>query len=135
MKLLSNITLNQSTRSTSSLFLSSFWTYWLPFHSLLWPRLPFLLLNADFLLWLRLRFLFLLLRNDFLLWLWLCLLFLLLRNIKTENLHHLKYREFSLINWLEIHQNEYPKTSFLNFLKYGENKESHMFTIDNTNVI
>ena len=29
-------------------------------------------------------------------------------------------------------QNEYPKTSFSNFLKYGENKEIHVFTIDNT---
>ena len=28
-------------------------------------------------------------------------------------------------------QNEYPKTSFSHFLKYGENKESHVFNIDN----
>ena len=35
MKFLSNITLNQSTWSISCLFLSSFWTYWLPSHSLL----------------------------------------------------------------------------------------------------
>ena len=26
-----------------------------------------------------------------------------------------------------------PKTSFSKFLKYGENKENHIFTIDNTN--
>ena len=28
-------------------------------------------------------------------------------------------------------QNEYPKKSFSHFLKYGENKENHVFTIDN----
>ena len=33
------------------------------------------------------------------------------------------------------HQNEYPKTPFSHFLKYGENKESYAFTIDNANVI
>ena len=26
-----------------------------------------------------------------------------------------------------------PKTSFSKFLKYGENKKNHIFTIDNTN--
>ena len=34
-----------------------------------------------------------------------------------------------------IHQNGYPKTSFSNFLKYGENKESRSFTLDNTSVL
>ena len=56
MKLLSNITLNQSTWSITCLFLSSSWTYWLPSHSLLWVRFPFLGLHPDFLLWLRLSF-------------------------------------------------------------------------------
>ena len=56
MKLLSNITFNQSTWSISCLFLSSFWTYWLAAHRLLWFRLLFLLLHTDFLLWLRLSF-------------------------------------------------------------------------------
>ena len=36
------------------------------------------------------------------------------------------------MNSLEIYQNEYPKTSFSHLLKYGEIKESHVFTIDNT---
>ena len=113
MKLLSNITINELTRSISGSFLSSFWTYWLPSHSLLWLRLPFLFLHGDFLLCLWLFFL--LPRAGFLLWLWLRLPFLLLHN--------------------EIHWNEYPKMSFSKFLKYGENEESHAFTIDNTNGI
>ena len=45
---------------------------------------------------------------------------------------YLKYRESSHINSLEFYQNEYPKTPFSHFLKYGENKEIHVFTIDNT---
>ena len=38
-------------------------------------------------------------------------------------------------HWDFIRQNEYPKTTFLHFLKYRENKESHLFTIDNTNIL
>ena len=45
---------------------------------------------------------------------------------------YLKYRKSSHINSLGFHQNKYPKTPFLHFLKYGENKESHVFTIDIT---
>ena len=45
---------------------------------------------------------------------------------------YLKYGESGHIKSLWFHQNEYPKTSFSYFLKYGENKESHVFTIDNT---
>ena len=40
--------------------------------------------------------------------------------------------------WLLIStrdQNEYPKTSFSHFLKYEENRESHVFTIDITNAL
>ena len=118
VKLLSNITPNQSTCNTSFLLLSFFWP---PSHSLLWLRFPlsFLLLHADFLLWLWLCLFSLLLYTCFLLWLW--LIFLLLRT--------------GFLLWLLIStrdQNEYPKRSFSHFLKCGENKESHVFTIDNT---
>ena len=41
-----------------------------------------------------------------------------------------------LIKWkLSRDKNEYPKKSFSHFLKYGETKESHVFTIDNTNAL
>ena len=109
IKLLSNITPNQSTCNTLSLLLSFFWP---PSHSILRLR-PF-----PFCFTLSFAF-FLLLHTCFLLWLW--LIFLLLRT---------GFPLWLLISTLD--QNEYPKTSFSHFLKYGENKESHVFTIDNT---
>ena len=55
--------------------------------------------------------------------------------VRKSILHRLKYRGFGNIISLKFDQIGYPKTSFSHFLKYGENKESHVFTIDNTIVI
>ena len=49
------------------------------------------------------------------------------------NLPRLKSRDFGNIISLKQNQIGDPKASFSNFLKYGEIKENHVFTIDNTN--
>ena len=47
----------------------------------------------------------------------------------------LKYRDSGNIITLKYDQIGDPKRSFLNFLKYGENKENDIFSIDNTIVL
>ena len=80
---------------------------------------PLLLLHTDFLL-------------RFQIWyMW----HIILSVIRKSILHRLKYRDFGSIISLKYDQIGDPKTPFSNFLKYGENKKSHVFTIDNTNAL
>jgi len=60
---------------------------------------------------------------------------IILSVIRKSILHRLKYRDFGCIISLKYDQIGDPKTPFSNFLKYGENKKSHVFTIDNTIVL
>ena len=60
---------------------------------------------------------------------------IILSVIRKSILHRLKYRDFGSIISLKYDQIGDPKTPFSNFLKYGENKKSHVFTIDNTNAL
>ena len=63
------------------------------------------------------------------------ILYIIFSVFRKSILHRLKYRDFVNIISQKFDQIGYPKTSFPHFRKYGENKESHVFTIDNTIVI
>ena len=60
---------------------------------------------------------------------------IILSVIRKSILHRLKYRDFGSIISLKYDEIAYPKTSFSKILKHGENKQSHVFTIDNTIII
>jgi len=57
------------------------------------------------------------------------------RKIEVAPHHDVGGMQSHLLISSKGHQNEYPKTSFSNFLKEGENKESDVFTIQYSNAL